>query len=275
MRFEGKVAFITGAARGQGRAHALRLASEGADIVAADVCQQVASVTYPMSTPDDLQETVRLVKSTGRRVVSAVADVRDQTALVDLVARGVAELGSIDIVLANAGISTVGTVLELEDRALQEMLDINLAGVWKTVKAGATPMVAAGNGGAIVITSSFCGLRGNPNVGHYTAAKHGVIGAMKSMANEFGPHGIRVNAVAPGLVWTPMVDNEEFFRLFCPDIPNPTKDDLVPVGQALTALGVPWVEAEDITNAVTWLASEEARYITGAVLPVDGGWSNK
>jgi (+)-trans-carveol dehydrogenase len=155
------------------------------------------------------------------------------------------------------------------------MLDINLAGVWKTVKAGATPMVAAGNGGAIVITSSFCGLRGNPNVGHYTAAKHGVIGAMKSMANEFGPHGIRVNAVAPGLVWTPMVDNEEFFRLFCPDIPNPTKDDLVPVGQALTALGVPWVEAEDITNAVTWLASEEARYITGAVLPVDGGWSNK
>jgi SDR family mycofactocin-dependent oxidoreductase len=275
MRFEGKVAFITGAARGQGRSHAAALAAEGADIVAVDLCAQIDSVNYPMSTPADLVETVRLVEEQGRRIVAVEADVRDQAALAAAAARGITELGSIDVVLANAGISTVGTVLELGDDALQEMLDVNLGGVWKTVKAAAAPMVEAGGGGAIVLTSSFCGLRGNPNVGHYTAAKHGLIGAMKSMANELGPHGIRVNAVCPGIVWTPMVDNDEFFELFCPEVEQPTKADLEPVGAALTALGIPWVEASDITNAVLWLASDEGRYVTGTSIAIDGGWSNK
>ncbi len=275
MRFEGKVAFVTGAARGQGRSHAVRLAQEGADIIAVDICEQVSSVNYPMSRPEDLDETVRQVEALDRRVVSQIADVRDQAALEAAAARGVADLGHIDIVLANAGISTVAPVLELGPGAIHEMLDINLGGVLNTVKAAARPMVDAGNGGAIVLTSSFCGLRGNPNVGHYTAAKHGVIGAMKTMANELGPHKIRVNAVCPGIVWTPMVDNQEFFDLFCPDIDRPTKDNVALVSRALTALDVPWVEASDITNAVAWLVSDEARYVTGVALAVDSGWANK
>jgi SDR family mycofactocin-dependent oxidoreductase len=274
-RFEGKVAFITGAARGQGRSHALGLAAEGADIVAVDLCAQIESVNYPMSTPEDLAETVRQVQSLDRQIVAVEADVRDQGALEEAAARGVAELGSIDVVLANAGISSVGTVDKLEETALQEMLDITLGGVWKTVRATSPHMIDAGNGGAVVLTSSFCGLRGSPNVGHYTAAKHGVIGAMKSMANELGPHGIRVNTVCPGMVWTPMVDNEEFFKLFCPDVANPGKADLEPVAAELNPLGVPWAEASDITNAVLWLASEEARCITAAVIPIDAGWSNR
>jgi SDR family mycofactocin-dependent oxidoreductase len=274
-KFEGKVAFITGAARGQGRSHAIRLAQQGADIVAFDICAQIDTVSYAMSTPQDLEETRRLVEGVGGRLIPVIGDVRDANALAAAVEVAMTDFGRIDIVSANAGIASMMPATDLDDKAWQDVIDINLGGVWKTVKATAPAMIAAGNGGSVILTSSFCGVRGVPNTVHYTAAKHGVLGAMKTLANELGRHGIRVNAVAPGMVWTPMIDNPAYFELFCPEVVDPTKEDLDPVARSLVALDVPWLEPEDITNAVLWLASDEARYITGVCISVDAGWANK
>ncbi|NUS93345.1 MAG: mycofactocin-coupled SDR family oxidoreductase [Nocardia sp.] len=271
-RVEGKVAFITGAARGQGRSHAVRLAQEGADIIAVDVCGPVSgSDDIPPSTPEDLAETVALVESHGRRIVTAQVDVRDYDALRNALDTGVGELGRLDIVVANAGIGNGGETLDKTGESdWQTMIDINLSGVWKTVKAAVPHLLAAG-GGSIVLTSSVGGLKAYPNTGHYIAAKHGVIGLMRSFAVELGQHSIRVNSVLPTNVDTPMFMNEATMKLFRPDLENPGRDDFAPVAQLMHVLPVGWVEPVDISNAVLFLASDEARYITGLPLPVDAG----
>jgi SDR family mycofactocin-dependent oxidoreductase len=271
-RVEGKVALITGAARGQGRSHALRLAEEGADIIAIDLCGPIASVQYPMPSPDDLAETVAQVEALDRRIVATQADVRDFEALEGAIDAGVAELGRLDVVSANAGIAGYWTsTLDIDEQSWADMLDVNLTGVWHTVKAAAPHLIATGPGGSIVLTSSSAGLRAFHGIGHYVASKHGVVGLMKSLALELGRHGIRVNSVHPAGVDTPMLQNEETYQLFSPDHPNPSRETFAEVSQALNVLPIPWLEPSDISNAVLFLASDEARYITGATLPVDAG----
>ncbi|MCU1477105.1 MAG: 3-ketoacyl-ACP reductase [Subtercola sp.] len=272
-RVEGKVAFVSGAARGQGRSHALRLAQEGADIIAVDICDQIDSVPYAMSTPDDLAETVRQIEALDRRIIATQADVRDYAAIKAAVDDGVAQLGRLDIVSANAGIFSFGTLEELSDELFQDMIAVNLTGVWHTVKA-AIPHIRAGkNGGSIILTSSTAGLEAIPNIGHYVAAKHGVVGLMRTLALELAPDMIRVNSVHPTAVNTDMIQNAATYELFAPDLPveERTREVLAPRFQTMNALPIPWVEPVDISNAVLWLASDESRYVTGVTLPVDAG----
>ncbi|WP_416959358.1 mycofactocin-coupled SDR family oxidoreductase [Streptomyces sp. Agncl-13] len=271
-RVEGKVAFITGAARGQGRSHAVRLAQEGADIIAIDVCKQFDGVMFPMSTPEDLDETAEQVKALGRRVVAVQADVRDHDTLKAAVDDGVAELGRLDIVVANAGLGSTGAALDvMAEKTWRDMIDVNLTGVWLTTKVSTPHIVAAGRGGSIVLTSSVGGLSAYPNVGHYVAAKHGVVGLMRTLAMELGAHNIRVNSIHPTQVNTPMVMHDGTYRMFRPDLENPTIDDFAAVSQNLHLLPTPWMEPLDISNAVLFLASDEGRYITGVTLPIDAG----
>jgi (+)-trans-carveol dehydrogenase len=270
-RVEGKVAFITGAARGQGRSHAVRLAQEGADIIAVDAMKDVETVPYPMATEDDMAETVRQVEALGRRIVTAHADVRDFDSLKEAVDAGVAELGHLDIVSANAGILSFGSVEELDEATWGQMIDINLSGVWRTVKAVVPVMVQQGTGGSIVLTSSVAGLRAYGGVGHYVSAKHGVVGLMKTLAQELAEHRIRVNSVNPTQVDTEMVQHQAMYDLFSPDVEHPTKDDFAAASGETILLPIPWVESIDVSNAVLFLASDEARFITGVALPVDGG----
>ena len=267
-KLEGKVAFITGAARGQGRSHAVRLAQEGADIIAVDIADQIASVPYPMATPDDLAETVRQVEALDRRIVTRQADVRDRSALQTAFDAGVAELGPVDIVLANAGIAPMSmhpTAAEWAD-----VVATNLTGVYHTVEITKGTLIERG-GGAIVLTSSTAGLNGiggdTPGGLGYTAAKHGVVGLMRSYANYLAPHNIRVNTVHPTGVRTPMVVNDVMQEFIQSD---------PAMGNALAnALPVDMVEAVDISNAIVFLVSDDGRYVTGVTLPVDAGFTNK
>ncbi|EHI11872.1 mycofactocin-coupled SDR family oxidoreductase [Mycolicibacterium thermoresistibile] len=271
-RLEGKVAFITGAARGQGRAHAVRMAQEGADIIAVDICRQIDSVQIPLASPEDLAETADLVKGLNRRIYTAEVDVRDFDALKAAVDTGVEQLGRLDIIVANAGIGNGGETLDKTSEGdWTDMIDVNLAGVWKTVKAGVPHILAGGRGGSIILTSSVGGLKAYPHTGHYVAAKHGVVGLMRTFAVELGQHNIRVNSVHPTNVNTPLFMNEPTMKLFRPDLENPGPEDLKVVAQMMHTLPIGWVEPEDIANAVLFLASDEARYITGVTLPVDGG----
>jgi SDR family mycofactocin-dependent oxidoreductase len=270
-RVEGKVAFITGAARGQGRSHAVRLAEEGADVIAVDLCADLENVPYPLGTSEDLAETARLVEKLGRRIVAVQADVRDFAALKAAVDAGVAEFGRLDIVCANAGVNKPSPAAEMDEQVWLDVVDVDLSGVWRTCKAAIPHLVAGGRGGAIVLTSSAAGLKAYANIAHYTAAKHGVVGLMKTLAQELAPHRIRVNTVNPTQVDTPMIMNDAMFRLFCPDVDEPTRADFAPVSQAMNALPVPWVDARDVSNAVLYLVSDEARYVTGVALPVDAG----
>jgi SDR family mycofactocin-dependent oxidoreductase len=271
-RVEGKVAFITGAARGQGRSHAVRLAQEGADIIAIDICKQVDTVPIPMSTAEDLDETVAQVKATGRRIVAAQADVRDYDSLKAVVDEGVTQLGRLDIVVANAGLAASGNAIEkMDERQWHDSIDVNLTGVFLTAKAAVPPIIEGGRGGAIVLTSSVGGLKAHPNIGNYVAAKHGVVGVMRSLAVELAQHNIRVNSVHPSQVNTPMLMNDLTYRMFRPDLENPTQDDMAPVSQMMHALPTPWLEVDDVTNAVLFLVSDESRYITGVPLPIDAG----
>lgn len=276
-RLDGKVAFITGAARGQGRSHAIRLAQEGADIIAVDVVRQLETVPYRMSSPDDLRETVAQVEALDRRIVASEADVRDYDALAAALDAGVAQLGRLDIVSANAGIFTEGRADELPEQTWQEMIDVNLTGVWHTAKAAIPHLRAGGRGGSIILTSSTAGIMGFENFAHYVAAKHGVVGLMRTLALELAPEMIRVNSVHPTSVNTDMIQNEMTYGLFAPDLPaaERTKDTLAPRFQSLNALPIPWVEPVDISNAVLWLASDESRYVTGVMLPVDAGSTQK
>ncbi|BBZ12149.1 mycofactocin-coupled SDR family oxidoreductase [Mycobacterium branderi] len=271
-RVEGKVAFITGAARGQGRSHAVRLAQEGADIIAVDICKQIDSVQIPLSTPEDLAETADLVKGLNRRIYTAEVDVRDYDALKAAVDAGVEQLGRLDIIVANAGIGNGGATLDkTSERDWTDMIDVNLSGVWKSVKAGVPHILAGGRGGSIILTSSVGGLKAYPHTGHYVAAKHGVVGLMRTFAVELGQHMVRVNSVHPTNVNTPLFLNEQTMKLFRPDLENPGPDDMKVVAQMMHTLPIGWVEPEDISNAVLFLASDESRYITGVTLPVDAG----
>ena len=269
-RVAGKVALVTGAARGQGRSHAIRLAEEGADIIALDVCQQIDSVPYPMADPADLAETVAAVERLDRGAVSIEADVRDLDAVRVGLDAAVAQLGRLDIVCANAGIVSYGMSGELSSQAWRDVLDVNLTGVWHTVKAAAGHLITTGDGGTIILTSSVAGLKGMPIMAHYVSAKHGVIGLMRTLALELGGHSIRVNAVLPTTVSTPMVENEGFYRLLFPDIEHPTSADFA-ARRGMSILDIPYVESVDVSNAVLFLASDEARYINAVALPVDGG----
>jgi SDR family mycofactocin-dependent oxidoreductase len=269
-RMDGKVALITGAARGQGRSHALRLAQEGAEIIAVDVCAQLDSVPYDMATPDDLAETAKLVEDLDRRVITHQADVRDLGALQAAVEEGVAELGHLDVVCANAGIASFAPGWELSEETFQEMIDVNLTGVWKTLRATVPTMIEQGTGGSIVLTSSIAGLRAFPNLARYTAAKHGVTGLMRTFAVELAPYNIRVNSVHPTTVSTGMIHNEPIYELFL-GVQGATYADAQVGMTTLNAMKVPWVEAVDISNAVLWLASDEARYVTGTTQIIDAG----
>ena len=272
-RVEGKVAFITGAARGQGRSHAVRLAEEGADIIAVDVCGPIsADSQIAPSSPDDLAQTADLVKGVNRRIVTAQVDVRDFNALQSAVDSGVEQLGRLDIIVANAGIGNGGQTLDKTSEAdWDDMIGVNLSGVWKSVKAAVPHLISGGHGGSIVLTSSVGGLKAYPNTGHYIAAKHGVIGLMRTFAVELGQHSIRVNAVCPTNVNTPMFMNEGTMKLFRPDLENPGPDDLAVAAQFMHVLPVGWVEPVDISNAVLFLASDESRYVTGLPVTVDAG----
>jgi (+)-trans-carveol dehydrogenase len=274
-RVEGKVAFITGAARGQGRSHAVRLAQEGADIIAVDLCAQVDSVPYPMSTPEDLAQTVKEVEALDRRIVATQADVRDYAGLKKALDEGVAQLGRLDIVSANAGIVSYGRADELPEQSWQDVIDTNLTGVWHAAKAAIPHLRAGGRGGSIILTSSTAGLKGYQNLAHYVSAKHGVVGLMRTLALELAPDMIRVNSVHPTSVDTDMIQNDATYRLFRPDLENPGRQDMAEAGTGINALPIPWVEPVDISNAVLFLASDEARYITGVTLPVDAGFLDK
>ncbi len=266
---KGRVAFITGAARGQGRAHAIKLACAGADIIAVDLCDQIASVPYPLANSEDLAATVKLVEDTGARIVARQADVRERAELKTALAEGIAELGRLDIVIANAGIAPM-----TDANAWQDVLDVNLTGVYNTVDVAMRPLIKQGEGGSVVLTSSVAGLVGigAPMGGSlgYTVAKHGVVGLMRAYANFLAAYNIRVNSVHPAGVNTPMIDNE-FTRSWLEGLAQ-----LDNAGPDMTnALPVQTLEPEDIANAVFWLVSDAARYVTGVALPVDAGFVNK
>jgi SDR family mycofactocin-dependent oxidoreductase len=269
-RLKGKVALITGAARGQGRAHAVRLASEGADIIGVDICAPIASVPYPLASADDLAATVKLVEDTGARIVAKEADVRDRASLSDAVQAGVDELGRLDIVVANAGIAP----MQSGDDGWRDVIDVNLTGVYNTIKAAIPTLIKQGAGGSIVLISSAAGLAGvgSPDAGSvgYAAAKHGVVGLMRVYANLLAKQNIRVNSIHPTGVETPMIDND-FTRGWLAKMAAESDSP----GSMGNALPVEVLQPEDIANAVAWLVSDQARYITGVTLPVDAGFLNK
>ena len=274
-RLEGKVAFITGGARGQGRSHAITMAEEGADIITLDLCQQVASVEYPMATTEDLEETVRLVEKTGRRIVARQADVRNFDAVAAVVREGVAEFGRIDFVLANAGIMPITGPEGRERQAFYDAVEVMLTGVFHTCEAAIPTLIEQDEGGAIVITSSTAGLKGfgvnrqitSSGTLGYVAAKHGVVGLMRSYANSLASYRIRCNTVHPTGVNSPMVVNEAFNR-FIEENPEAT------VGM-INPLPVELLDVSDVSKAIVFLCSEDGQYITGVTLPVDGGICNK
>jgi SDR family mycofactocin-dependent oxidoreductase len=274
-RVEGKVAFITGAGHGQGRSHAVRLAEEGADIIAVDLCAPVETVPYRMSTEADLKETAHMVKAAGQRIVASRTDVRDFDALKQALDDGVAQLGRLDIVAASAGILSYGSAAELAERSWQDVIDVNLTGVWHTCKAAIPHLIQGGRGGAMIITSSVAGLKGFQNQAHYVSAKHAVVGLMRALAQELAPHSIRVNTVHPTAVNTDMLLNDTTYKVFRPELDAPTLDDVKELFFGLNSLPTPWVETVDISNALLFLASDEARYITGVMLPVDAGCTLK
>jgi SDR family mycofactocin-dependent oxidoreductase len=270
---EGQVAFITGGARGQGRAHAVRLASDGADIVVVDICHDIASTPYELGTPADLEETVALVEALDRRAVAAQVDVRDITQLGAALGDAVAQLGRLDIVVANAGIAPMSFDDDerLGDQAFRDAIDVNLGGVWNACRVSIPHLIAGGRGGAMVLTSSTAGLKGftgssGGGMG-YTAAKHGVVGIMRTLANDLAPHRIRVNTVHPTGVNTMMVVNPVMQAFLAKE---PSRG-----AHMVNALPVEMLEPEDISNAVAFLVSDQARYITGVTLPVDAGFCNK
>jgi SDR family mycofactocin-dependent oxidoreductase len=269
---EGKVAFVTGAARGQGRSHAIRLAEEGADIITIDLCAQPETVSVPGSTKEDLEETVRQVEALDRRIVAEVGDIRDLGRMTEVVEKGIAEFGRLDIVLGNAAIWSVGETEPVtpEERyaVWRETVDVNLTGQWVVIEATAPKLIEQGEGGAIVLTSSTAGLKSMSidSLGQtaYTAAKHGVIGLMRNYAVELAKYSIRVNTVAPTSVETPMIQNpvtEKYLEQ------HPELADLMS-----NLLPVPAVEPRDISNGILYLVSDAGRYVTGTTLPVDAGF---
>lgn len=267
---EGKVAFITGVARGQGRAHAVKLASEGADIVGVDTSVKLGSVPYDLARDSELFETEQLVKELGRRAVFVSADVRDQQALDDVVARGIAELGKIDVVVANAGIFSQAPFWEMDDVTWQDVIDINLTGVWRTAKAVAPHMIER-QSGSIILVSSVNGFRAGYQLAHYVAAKHGVIGLTKNFANELAPYDVRCNAVCPGATDTVMLNNPPQYDRFVGHADGTREEALESVRHFHLLKNRSMLPPSAISEAVAWLASDASWQVTGIALPVDGG----
>lgn len=264
----GRTAVVTGAARGQGRSHALALAAAGADVVAIDLCGQIDHVPYKMSEPEDLSETARLAEDLPGTLTPVIADVRDGAAM----EKAVAGLSRIDIVVANAGIWTKhGPFWEFDPASWQNVLDVNLTGEWNTVRVCVPTMIEAGNGGSVVLIGSSSGLKSRRNMAPYTVTKRAIVALAEVMAIELGPFGIRVNSVHPGNVDTPMIRNEALAALFVPHIAEPTEEDVRRVAAERGVLGVPWVPPETISAAVMWLVSDAAKHVTGVALPVDTG----
>jgi SDR family mycofactocin-dependent oxidoreductase len=266
-RLTDKVAFITGAARGQGRAHAVRMAREGADIIAVDIAGKLPScVPYDSATPEDLAETARLVEATGRRIITSAMDVRDFDALGEAVSSAVATLGRLDVIVANAGISAPQIWNEITPESFRDVLDVNVTGVWNTVMAGAQHIIDGRRGGSIILISSAAGLKMQPFMVHYTASKHAVTGMARAFAAELGRHSIRVNSVHPGPVNTAMGSGDMVAAVAGANETVPT------MANVLTPFLPNWVaEPEDIADAVCWLASDESRNVTAAAVPVDQG----
>ncbi len=271
-QFAGRVAVITGGARGQGRSHALELARQGADIALVDRCADLDTVTYPLATSDDLAETVRLVEAEGRRCVAVEADVRDLDAMVAFVDGVVAELGSVDILIANAGISTLGSIVDMDATQWSETVDVNLTGVFNAMRAAAAHM-RRNRWGRIIAISSMMGRSANPLIPAYCASKWGVIGLTKSVAHEMAYFGVTANVIAPGNISTDMIHNDMLYGLMRPDLESPTKEDVAGPMTSLHVQPVPWLEPEEVTAAVVFLCSEGARHITGSVIDVDAGAS--
>jgi SDR family mycofactocin-dependent oxidoreductase len=274
-RVQGKVAFITGAGRGQGRSHAVRLAEEGADIIAVDLCHDIDSLAYSLSTPDDLKETARLVEAQDRRIVAVQADVRERAQLRDAIERGIAELGKVDIVVAQAGI--IGQKSEAPLQAWTDVVDTNLLGVVNAVhaalphlQAGAS-VIATGSTAAFMETLPMQQVGTDPGGIAYMVAKRMLSSYMHDLARELAPRQIRANVVHPTNVNTDMLHSEPMYRSFRPDLDHPTREDATPAFHVQQAMPIPWVEPLDISNAVLFLASDEARYVTGMQLRVDAG----
>ena len=269
-KLDGKVAFVTGGARGQGRSHSVLFAEEGADIVILDIAADIATAPYSLSRPDDLEHTSQLVQDRGRRCMTIVGDVRDSEQVQSAVDQAIAEFGQIDVLLANAGICGFGKFWEITDEMWDDMIGTDLTGVFKVMRAVVPHMVERGSG-RIIATSSMGGRMGNPNLAHYVAAKWGVIGLVKTLALEVAGSGITVNAVCPSAVDTDMVHNDALYGLFCPGLENPTKADVEPIYTAMNQIPVPWVDPIEISRAMLFLASDEARFITGSTIDVDCG----
>ncbi len=269
---EGRVALVTGAARGQGRAHAIALAAEGADVVVTDLCADIATVPYSLGTEAELAETVALVEATGRRCLAMTADVRDSDAMGLVVDAALDTFGTIDICVANAGVTGYGRFHELDDQTWNDMIDVDLTGTFKTIRA-VVPTMLERRYGRIIATSSMAGRMGNAHLAHYVAAKWGVIGMVKSLAMEVANKGITVNAVAPAAVDTPMLHNEAMYRLFCPDMDAPTREDVTPRYQAMNRLGVAWMDPSEVSRAVLFVAADAAGAMTGQVIEVSLGSS--
>lgn len=271
---EGRVAFITGAARGQGRAHAIRLAADGADIIAVDICAPVdATITYPPATPEDLAETVRAVEATGRKVLAREVDVRDLAALQQVVADGVEQFGRLDILVANAGVLSWARLWEMSEEQWHTVIDVNLTGTWKTIRAALPAMIEAGNGGSVIIVSSSAGLKATPGNGHYSASKHGVTALTNGLALEAGEYGIRVNSIHPYSIDTPMVEPEAMAEIFGKHpsylhsfAPMPLKA----VDGDSKGLGT-FMTPEEVSDVVAWLAGDGSATLSGSQIAVDRG----
>jgi SDR family mycofactocin-dependent oxidoreductase len=272
-RFSGKVVFITGAARGQGRAHALRFAAEGADVVLCDLGGEPPPTTapYPLADGSALQRTADEVRQAGGRALACAADVRDLDALSRAAAQAVEELGRIDVLIANAAICTFHPLPSMPAEVWSETIDINLTGVFNACRAVVPHIIESGAGGRVIATASMAGRAGWENIGHYAAAKWGVIGLVKSLALELAPHRITANVICPSSVNTPMMNNDASYKLFRPDLPNPTREDALPAFASVNVIPVPYVEPDDVSDSVLFLASAEAHGITGATLSVAAG----
>jgi SDR family mycofactocin-dependent oxidoreductase len=272
---EGRVAFITGAARGQGRAHAIRLASEGADIIAIDVCGPISeTITYPLATPEELAETVRAVEGTGRKVLARQVDIRDLAALQQVVADGVEQFGRLDIVVANAGVLSWGRIWEMSEEQWDTVIDVNLNGTWRTIRAAVPAMIEAGNGGSIIIVSSSAGLKATPGNAHYAASKHGLVALTNSLALEAGEYGIRVNSIHPYSIETPMVEKDAMMAIFAKHpsylhsfAPMPLR----PVNHEGRKGLQEFMTPEEVSDVVAWLAGDGSATISGSQIAVDRG----
>jgi SDR family mycofactocin-dependent oxidoreductase len=271
-QLDGKVAFITGVARGQGRSHAQALAREGANIIGLDMCAKPSTTAYDGATEEDLQETVRLVKAVGGDIIAEVADTRDYEQVKAVFDRGVERFGRVDIVIPNAGICSGAKTWDISPEDWREMIDINLNGVFYTVKAAVPTLISQGDGGSVVFIGSTEALKGAENISSYAASKHGVTGLMTSLARELGQYDIRVNSVNPTCVDTHMINNDFVYGLFRPDLDKPTREDVVGTFSGTHILPVPWIEPGDVSNAILYLVTDPGRFVTATTLVIDAGF---